>query len=540
MGFSVPGELSDYLNKDWRRPPQNFVDCSLYYTGLDVFFIDYMNRVVRPCMAYSNGCADNTLNSGVKMNIGYSLKNTAVKLIKGDKILFDGNDTACRALSDVWVPGVGFETFMESAIDYMLMGGTTAVKLNRDAMGRLWPAAVRVDRYYADTDENGNITHITIFNSFLYSESFGRKSHRQYWLIEERYYNESLQPCVIYKVHLKSGIAGKELLPTLDAGGIPEDELPVQVRGMLRRKGIVLNREQILPFRDGLGVWSWRRTANNSCVPGLAMGDPLLYGALDMIWAADTVFSGTVTDVILGRGKILVPKKYLQTIREDFQRLGIKTSLGDFTDDMSDSDDSLVYIYTEQDKDFTPQAVQFDIRSEAYRGMFELYLRQIATHCGFAPTSVFPFLQDQSAKTATEVTAEENLTRATVQSIHQTIVPAVNRMLAEVLFQYGFKGCARIKLTDYIGNKIQRDQNIRDNYVAGLMPRDVAVQQINNISAGETQEYLAKLDEEKQTQFDFTEAQYAGYLNDHSEQTAELASNSAGRSGNENQAGGER
>ena len=113
-------------------------------------------------------------------------------------------------------------------------------------------------------------------------------------------------------------------------------------------------------------------------------------------------------------------------------------------------------------------------------------------------------------------------------------------MLAEVLFQYGFKGVARIKLTDYIGNKIQRDQNIRDNYVAGLMPRDVAVQQINNISAGETQEYLAKLDEEKQAQFDFTEAQYAGYLNDHSEQSAELAGNSVGGSGNENQAGGEK
>ena len=73
MGFSVPGELSDYLNKDWRRPPQNVVDCSLYYTGLDVFFIDYMNRVVRPCMAYSNGCADNTLNSGVKMNIAVNM-----------------------------------------------------------------------------------------------------------------------------------------------------------------------------------------------------------------------------------------------------------------------------------------------------------------------------------------------------------------------------------------------------------------------------------------------------------------------------------
>ena len=188
------------------------------------------------------------------------------------------------------------------------------------------------------------------------------------------------------------------------------------------------------------------------------MGDPLLYGALDIIWAIDVVFSGSVTDVLLGKGKILVPKKYLTSVREDLKALGIKTEVAVFSEDLEDSDESLVYILMEQDKDFTPQSVQFEIRSESYRGMLEIYLRQAAVHCGFAPTSIFPFLQDQSAKTATEVTAEENLTRASVQSLHQTIVPAINRMLEEVLKQYGFKETARIKLSDYVGNKLQREE----------------------------------------------------------------------------------
>ena len=286
-------------------------------------------------------------------------------------------------------------------------------------------------------------------------------------------------------------------MPTMEAEGIREEDLPDNIRQMLLRRGIKLNKEVLLPFKDGLGVWLWRRTANNSCVPGLALGDPLLYGALDILWATDVVFSGSITDVILGRGKILVPRKYLTSIREDFKRLGIETKSEFFTSDWSDADDTLVYIATEHDKDFPPQSVQFNIRSEEYRGMLEVYLRQAAVHCGFAPTSVFPFLQDQSSKTATEVTAEENLTRSSVQSIHQTIVPNINRMIAEVLLQYGFTGKARIKLTDYVGNKIQRDQNIRDNYAAGLVPKDVAIQHVNDISAGETQEYIAKIDEEE-------------------------------------------
>lgn len=497
MGFQQPKQLEDYLNNEWRRPPQNFVDCSLYYTGLDFFFIDYMNKVVRPCMAYCCGSADNLINSGIKMNIGMTLKNSAVKLVKGDKILFEGDDEACRALSDVWSPGVGFETFIESAIDYMMMGGTVAVKLNKDAYGKTYPSALRADRFYADMDDMGDVVYITCFNSFLYTESFGRKSSRQYWLVEQRYYDKSGRAVSVNKVHVKSGVAGKELMPTMEAEGIRAEDLPDNIRQMLLRRGITLNKEVLLPFKDGLGVWLWRRTANNSCVPGLALGDPLLYGALDILWATDVVFSGSITDVILGRGKILVPRKYLTSIREDFKRLGIETKSEFFTSDWSDADDTLVYIATEHDKDFPPQSVQFNIRSEEYRGMLEVYLRQAAVHCGFAPTSVFPFLQDQSSKTATEVTAEENLTRSSVQSIHQTIVPNINRMIAEVLLQYGFTGKARIKLTDYVGNKIQRDQNIRDNYAAGLVPKDVAIQHVNDISAGETQEYIAKIDEEE-------------------------------------------
>ncbi len=289
----------------------------------------------------------------------------------------------------------------------------------------------------------------------------------------------------------------------MDSAGIDEAGLPEQVKSILRKKGIAVNKETALPFRDGLGVWLWRRTANNSCVPGLTLGDPLFYGVLDLLWSVDTVFSGSLTDVILGSGKVLVPKKYLQSIRDDLRRQGandLSSRLLAMTDNFSDSDDSLVYIYTEHDKDFPPVPVQFDIRSEQYRGMFEMYLRQIVSHCGFAPTSVFPFLQDASNKTATEVTAEENLTRATVQSAHQTIMPMINRMLAEVLYQAGMTGKAKIRLSDYIGNALLRDENIRENYLAGLIPKEEAVQRINNISAKETAEYLAKLKEQQAAQ----------------------------------------
>ena len=383
MGFKTPAYLENYLNKEWRKPPENFVDCSLYYAGLDPFFIDYMNKVVRPCMAYSCGSADNLINSGAKMNIGYSIKSTAVKLIKGDKLIFDGDDLACQKISETWAPTVGFDAFLESAIDYMEMGGTVAVKLNKDRFGRCYPVATRIDRFYVTTDDVGEVVDIVLFNSLLYSERYSAKINRSYWLVEERYYDTNRKPCVMYKVHFKSGIAGKEILPSVDSVGLAEEGLPAQVKSLLRKKGIELNKPIRLPFRDGLGVWLWRRTANNSCVPGLTLGDPLFYGVLDLLWSVDTVFSGSLTDVILGSGKVLVPKKYLQSIRDDLRRQGandLSSRLLAMTDNFSDSDDSLVYIYTEHDKDFPPTPVQFANRADQYRGILEMYLRQILSH----------------------------------------------------------------------------------------------------------------------------------------------------------------
>lgn len=539
MGFQYPAMLTDWLSKEWRRPPQSFVNSSMYYANLAPFFIDYMNTVVRPCIAFANGTSDSVYNSGIKFNIGKTLTDAAARLIKGDEVLFEGDDVVCKAISEIWAPKVRFDQFLSLAVRYMLEGGTAAVKLNVDRNGRIYPTAARADRFYAATDDLGHVLRVTFLNSFLYSERISDGVSNQFWLVEERYYNRAEYPVSVFKVHFKSGVAGQETMPPLNGAGSDEKSLPEEAKKILRSRGIRLNKEVRLPFRD-LGVWLWRRTAANSHVPGLSMGDPLLDGVLDVLWAADVAFSGTVTDVILGKGKILVPKRFLTTIREDFQALGIKTEEGAcFSDMYSDADETLVYVMTERDKDFPPQAVQFEIRSEQYRGMLEIYMRQAAVLCGFAPTSVFPFLQDGSAKTAFEVNAEDNLTFSTVKDLHKTLVPDINDLLEAVTGFYGFSGKVTVKLSDYIGNKIARDQNIRENYNAGLLPRDIAIQRINGISVSEAAEYAQKIDEERQAQSEYTLDEYVRSLNDNSKPTAEYAGIGDRGSGNEDQAGGE-
>lgn len=502
MGFQLPEYLTSYLNTEWRVPPKTFSNQSQYYAHLDTYFMTYMRQVVRPCLTYACAAHDGYTNGSLVTNVGYSIVSAATKLVKGERVLFNGDDAACAFLDDVWSKKTGFSTFLEQAVNYLLGGGTCTVKLNIDRMGRSRLVASRVDRNYFSTDDNGDVIDVTFFVSLLSSEK-SESGGEQYWLVERRYYEKG-ERLIEYKAHRKGAVANSEVLPDVYSAGIEYDALPDNAKRIIDAQGIVLNQPMKLPFRDGLGVWVWTRTATNSVVPGVKLGDPLLYGALDLLWAVDTVFCGSIVDVLNGKGKTLLPRNYFSDINETLRAQNGENIRVEIAGEYA-QDDSLVYIKVKGDEGFEPTSVQFDIRAQPYREMWELYLRQIATHTGFAPTSLFPFLQDSAPKTATEVTAEENLTRATVQSIHELIIPELNRAIDEILYQSGFDGSATVQLSDYIGNKLQRDENIRQNAQAGYTPKEIAVQRLNGLSVKETKEYLEKLkmDKEEENQYLF-------------------------------------
>lgn len=508
MGFQYPQYLQSYLEKKGTSPFENFVNTSQYYSNTNAYVMNYLNRVVRQCMAYACATHDGAYNSGISANIGYTAIKSAAKLIKGDKVLFAGTDEATAFLSDTWVPFSRFDLFLEELIIYTLQGGTALFKINKDALGRCSLSASRVDRNMFTAADNGDIVDATFFLTLL-SSTEDNGCMQQLWLVERRYYENGI-PTVVYHVHTKSGTAGNETLPLIEADGIKFENLPETARVAVGKLGIKLDEPTPLPFRDGLGVWSVLNTATNSCVPGLKMGDPALYGTLDLLWSIDTVFSGSLIDVLNGQGKVLVPKALLGSINKQLNAVHGKISgenLGSGANPPDSSrltakweavegNENFVYVSVPYDKDFIPQSIQFEIRSAQYKEIWEMYLKQFAVAFGYAPTTLFPYIQDASPKTAREVTAEENLTRASVQSAHRLFLPELNRAIYEVLYQSGFKGNATLQLSDYIGNKLMRDENMRNNYSAGLVPQETAVQVINGLSYRETQEYLKKIDED--------------------------------------------
>lgn len=503
MAFQIPQYLKRYLDSaKYRKPFENFVDNSTYYSQLNWQWMNYMQTVVRPCIAYSTAAVDGIYNSLISTPTGMAILRGASRLIAGDKHFFLGNDESCAFLSDIWSPSVNFNRFLSRSVSFMLSGGTAVIKWNKDDLGRSYLSAFRIDRTLVTCNENGDVTSAVFFIGLL--SEMESANGLCYWLTEERKYDGDGKPVVSYKVFVRSGIANSPTLPSPYQSGVSFENLPNRVREELKRMGIFrLNEEIPLPTLDGLGVWLLSRTAVNSCVPDAPFGDPLLYGCLDILWSIDVVFSGSIVDVLNGEGKIIVPKQFLQDTLNRLQAQYPGTQFNVTTAELDGyRDESFVYVMPSGfDKDKTsPTPVQFEIRADQYGKMLETYERLATVRAGYSPTSIFPYLTpDNSAKTAREVTAEENLTRASVRETHNLIIPVLNRALREVLRQEGFDPNVQLQLGDYVGNKLEFDTNVRDNYAAGLLPKEVAVKVINNLTASETQEYLEKIAEDDKT-----------------------------------------
>lgn len=505
--FDYPKYLKNYLSSKSRPPMEDFINGSTYYSELDYQYITYMMNVVRPCIAYGSATSDWGVNSGLSAATGKAIIDGATRLVVGDKVFFEGDDLTCKFFSDVWQEDTKFLNFLAKAERFKYLGGSCICKINTDARGRNYLTAFRIDRTLPSFDDTGSIVGCVFFISLLNSFTRTNEAELQYWLTEERKYNADGEKVIVYKVFAKGGVAQSPTLPSPYNNGLPFNSLPPNVRRRLYDMGIDnLNEEIALPYKDGLGVWKLDASPANSCMPDVPFGDPLLFGAIDLLWSIDVVYAGSMIDTLNGEGKVLVPGRFL---KETFTRLehnfpGVKWDIT--TDELNRyGAENFVYLQPSGfDKDtMTPTPVQFEIRTDQYRAMWELYQKEAVVRSGFSPTSIFPHLTpDNSAKTATEVTAEENLTRASVRQAHLLDIPVFNRMLKEVAYQEGLSAEVGLKLSDYIGNKLKFDENVRQNYASGLMPHETAVQVVNGLSAKETAEYMDKIaTEQKESAF---------------------------------------
>jgi hypothetical protein len=285
----------------------------------------------------------------------------------------------------------------------------------------------------------------------FYDDNFrGLGGGARYFLIEDRYYRDGKPYTInsIYKSMLPRFEGASDTTQMFDYTWRDDNktratkvddykDIPAEYLAFLEDEGIVLGLEVPLPFKT-LGVFHFKRTANDLRHPNSKYGRPLLSGCYDLLWSYDFAFSILTKDLQVGRALSFIPTP-LNGNQMLAQQMGDK-ELGNAyyqyrLEYPALFDDEFVKIPHTKMDDQMPSTVQFDIRSEKIRTAMDKIASMIANQIGISPTYFISMLNNTNeTKTATEIASDMSETNLTVINQRRLLQTTINELIDELCY----------------------------------------------------------------------------------------------------------
>ncbi len=394
-------------------------------------------------------------NNGIfSTKLAQSLVNRISDKVYGGKLMFKNAgaeqckhepNEALRTVSK-WAEHNFCEAF-HRAIIYAGAGGTALIKANRDKRG-LWTEALRVDSFIPTVDFRGNVIRVecflTQYTDFQQNEN-GKKAEN-YYLVEERYFGDietehvvlHNRPLVRYSIKKACGVVGTGGdVTNVSTESVPFARLPKQVRRALLKNynALIFDVPQLLPFHDWLGVELVKWTTNVSDLPMLPFGESLLAPIISQLMAYDYYFSAFATDMYTGRAKVLMPSNMIDPVKAKE------------TQNYNSNFDSFLYkkYPSRNPENEKPIPLQFDLRATDWKTIRDTILENIAVSLGVNTSTIAGFLGDNNARTAREISTEENETAGYINNKRNILGRSANRYLKHITEYLGYADTVEVR-----------------------------------------------------------------------------------------------
>lgn len=340
----------------------------------------------------------------------------------------DGKSETLDKLGE-WVKDSSFSTVLQSVIKYGVGLGTSCFKLNADGNKQLWSEAVPLSRTRYEFDARGKVLGARFFLQMFERDNIS--NGEAYGLYEERFYHKD-EPYTVYRVYKINRQVNQGQIPTASEVYMTWEELPPWIRKQLKEAFycIRLDKPIALPFVN-LGVYVFRYTPTLSSMPHLRYGDSVLEGLTKYLCEYDIISACLDTETYVSRARVLAKKQVRNPAAANSNyNAGIDSFIMTYYEEMGNDPKALVFI-------------QPEVRAEQFKALRNLTLENIASAIGISPSSFASYLQDNSNRTAREVSAEESSTTLLVENKRESLINAVNELLEDVRRYYGYPDAVR-------------------------------------------------------------------------------------------------
>lgn len=433
----------------------SFISRASYYGMIAPQYYSFMNRFVKNWLWWYDGFVPYFHNSeqGIpSTRIGTAIVNKLAKKVVGGRVMYknagieekqEGENKQNEALmyiSTKWAQETDFEEVVKKATKYAASAGTSLIKLNKDENGKLWAEALRFDNFLPSVDSRGAIRSIKcflrLFTNLGVNELKENTPFTGYYVVEYRHYADYEKadgtiiknaPVVEYIIHRQNGnIVSGECLSQGRAGEVEFSSLPKEMRSAIGKaySGIRFNKPYLLPFVNSLGCELVKWTDGVSGLPELPFGESVLANIIAHLQSWDYYFAASNTDMYLGRGRVLAPKYMTNGGKREYNS-GLDSFL--FTK-----------LETTDPENQKPVPIQFDLRSNSWNEIRNRLMQDMAVNIGVNISTLASFLQDSTARTAREISTEENDTAEYVNDQRALLEKPLNKILKLVTLHEGY------------------------------------------------------------------------------------------------------
>lgn len=449
-----------------------------FYAAVPAQYKDYYMRFVKQYFQWYDGFVPmfhNHHHGIFSTRLAYTVLHKLAEQTTGARVLFEDDGESGEALRFIeeWSNKSGFSNKITQATEWAFAGGDSLLKANvRD--GDIFVDTIRKDNYFLNTDFSGEITAASIL-LYTYTDMIPEnqtESKRLFYLLEERKFEDGVPK---ERLTIKQGSGDRITYKNVDFQSADVDfkSVPRSIRQRLTTEfpNVTFGEWQELPFKS-LGVYMVKTTDKISFAPALPFGESLLSNNIHVLMSYDFYYSAFMTDMYMGRGKVLMPRHMQGPQQDHFASGDAFRGLDEFLLQRID------YVSPEEQK---PLPLQFDLRATDWKEVRTHLLQTMATNIGISERSIATYLVPASEKpTAFEISSDENATASFIENKRPLIERAINGLLSCVLDFYNFNDdlvvskFSRIGLTNF-NNVVNQVSILKQN---GLVDERTALTMI--------------------------------------------------------------
>lgn len=500
---------------------QNIINDSVYIDRIPSAYKTYYQTYIQQWLAWSRGFVPQLHRQDFfSTGIGYSVCELLTKMCMsgGYRLTAENNDS--QNFIQCWR-----EDDLNNVLNTMFFeanAGGNAMLILTPVLGELYPSVIPINRCIFQIGRTGRVSNIKILNRFISGDV--------------AYYTEEIRIEKDAKAFWRVRLAEGTLITSPSLGQnwlrvIPED---ISDQWEYCYGDIEPSQWYEMPERmRGIGVYNVKNKAVAAAIADIpGYSDSTLHTCLDILYSIDYNYTMSQVDMYMARSRCLVPKQMGGRVVPGIE--------GTLTEGMNFRE-ALNYETTPLDKDFyvevgdqtidgkpvAPTFIQPDFREVAHKFIRDADIELLAGKIGVSASTLASHLAGGGTKTDDQINMETAIDEKTVGNKRGLANRAINAMLADVAYFYGFDDKVNIEWGRSTSNSAKENDDLLRNYQAGTLTlREYLRQRWTDKSEEEIEKLASQIEEErrKNNAFEFGFAGTEGEDDGYSEQPTISAS----------------